>query len=73
VSLDDKREAWLEAIEKDKLPWMQVSTLEGWKNPVVKPYSVNSIPHAILIDPEGNIIKRGIHAEGLDELLASLL
>lgn len=73
VSMDSKKDKWLEAIEEDQLTWTHVSTLEGWKNPAGKLYGVNSIPHAILIDPEGNIVKRGIHANELDELLGKLL
>lgn len=73
ISLDGDKSKWLGAIEKDNLTWTHVSTLEGWANPVSKQYGVASIPHAILIDPEGNIVKRGIHAEDLDELLSGLL
>lgn len=73
VSMDNNREKWLQAIEDDKLHWAQVSDLGGWTNPVGKLYGVNSIPHAILIDPNGNIVKRGVHPGELDELLASLL
>lgn len=73
VSMDDDKEKWMKAIADDGLTWTQVSTLEGWGNPLAKMYGVNSIPHAILIDPEGNIVERGIHAGDLDELLASLI
>ncbi len=73
VSMDKDREKWLQAISKDGLTWKHVSTLEGWDNPVGKLYGVNSIPHAILIDPEGKIIKRGLHAEELDSLLSELI
>jgi len=73
VSMDTDKNKWLEAIEADGLTWSQVSTLEGWGNPIGKQYAVNSIPHAILIDRDGNIVKRGIHADELDELLGDLL
>ncbi len=73
VSMDDNKEKWIKAIETDGLTWSHVSTLNGWKNPVGKLYAVNSIPHTILIDPDGNIVKRGLHAEELDGLLGSLL
>jgi thiol-disulfide isomerase/thioredoxin len=73
VSMDKSRENWLKAIDDDGLIWSQVSTLEGWANPVGKLYGVNSIPHAILIDPEGNIVKRGVLPTELDELLGSFL
>jgi thiol-disulfide isomerase/thioredoxin len=73
VSMDNDKDKWLSAIAEDGLTWKQVSTLEGWANPVGKLYAVNSIPHAILIDPDGNIVKRGIHAGELDALLGGLV
>ncbi|MBI9068703.1 MAG: AhpC/TSA family protein [Salinivirgaceae bacterium] len=73
VSMDDNKDKWLEAVELDGLRWTQVSTLEGWNNPVGKLYGVNSIPHAILIDPEGKVVKRGVLPNELDELLSSLI
>ncbi|HAM98043.1 MAG TPA: hypothetical protein DCQ26_05490 [Marinilabiliales bacterium] len=73
ISMDKDREKWLQAIAKDGLVWKQVSTLEGWDNPVGKLYGVNSIPHAILIDPDGKIVKRGLHADELDALLSGLI
>lgn len=73
VSMDSDQGKWVQAITDDNLIWDQVSSLEGWKNPVGKLYGVNSIPHAILIDTNGNIVQRGIHASDLDELLSTLL
>ena len=31
VSLDSRREAWLRAIEKEGLPWSNISNLDGWQ------------------------------------------
>jgi len=71
--MDSKKDEWLKAIENDGLTWTQISSLEGWSNPIAKLYAVKGIPHALLIDPDGNIVKRGIHANELDELLSELL
>lgn len=73
VSMDSKKENWLKAIHDDGLLWKQVSTLEGWNNPVGKLYSVMSIPHAILIDPDGKIIKRGLHVDEVEAILQQRL
>jgi peroxiredoxin len=73
VSMDSKKDKWLDAIQADGLKWTQVSSLEGWENPVGKLYAVNSIPHAVLIGPDGKIIKTGVRANELDDLLGSLL
>lgn len=73
VSLDNKRENWMKAIADDQLTWNHVSDLEGWKNSAAKIYGVNSIPHTVLIDAEGTIIARNLHADELAAKLAELL
>lgn len=69
VSMDSDKEAWLKAIKNDQLTWTHVSTLEGWGNPVGKLYGVLSIPHAVLIDPDGKILKYKVHADELNQVL----
>ncbi len=73
VSMDSERKNWVDAIKKDGLAWAQVSALARWENPVAALYGVNSIPHGILIDPDGKIIKRSVEAKNLDALLATVI
>ncbi|WP_111307055.1 TlpA disulfide reductase family protein [Confluentibacter sediminis] len=65
VSLDHKEDAWLKAIEKDQLPWKQVSDLKGWKNEVAIQYGIQAIPQNMLIDPDGKIIAKNLNGEEL--------
>ena len=53
VSLDDKKDAWLKAIKEDKLPWLHVSDLKGWKNDVAVQYYIGAVPQNLLLDPNG--------------------
>jgi len=76
VSLDNNKEAWLQAIAKDGLVWKNhVCDMQGWNNAAAQRYGINSIPASILIDENG-IIKaknlRGdlLHME-LDKYVAS--
>ena len=73
VSLDSNRDQWLKAIEEEGIPWIQVSDLKGWESAGAKAYAVRSIPHTVLLDPQGKIIARGIRGEGLHKKLAELL
>lgn len=73
VSLDRDKDAWLKAIDDDQLAWHQVSDLKYWQNEVAQLYGVNSIPHSILLDPEGKIIAKNLRGEALDQKLAELL
>lgn len=75
VSLDNpgKKDAWLEAIEKDGLEWTQVSDLQGWKNAAAQQYGIRAIPQNYLIGPEGKILASNLRGEALHEKLAELL
>ena len=71
VSLDDKKEAWVNAIEKHGLPWVHVSSLKGWECPVAKRYNVTGIPKMYLLDKEGRIVAMDLRGEVLKEKVAS--
>jgi peroxiredoxin len=73
VSLDNKKDAWVQAIEKDGLPWLHVSDLLGWKNAVAEQYDVKAIPQNWLIDPNGVIIGQNMRGKDLEERLAAVL
>ncbi len=73
VSFDSSRENWLKAIDDDNLNWHHVSDLKGWASSAGKLYGVNSIPHTLLLDPEGRIIDKNLHGEELREKLEELL
>lgn len=72
VSLDDKKDNWTNAIEKYDLNWEHVSSLQGWKCPIVKLYSVSGVPAMFLLDKEGKIISSELRGEELAEKVASL-
>lgn len=73
VSLDTKKDLWLKAIEKDGLPWIHVSDLNGWKNVVAAEYGVTAIPQNFLLNPEGKIIAKNLRGEDLDKKLGELI
>jgi peroxiredoxin len=72
VSLDKDRKKWIDAIKADNLTWWHVSDLKGWQCTPAKTYGVNSIPHSVLIDPEGVIIAKGLRGDALDARLKEL-
>lgn len=73
VSLDDKKEPWLKAIETDGLPWIHVSDLQGWKNVVAGMYDVKAVPQNFLIGPDGVILAKNLRGEELDKKLGELI
>ncbi|WP_240452827.1 MULTISPECIES: TlpA disulfide reductase family protein [Sphingobacterium] len=76
VSLDNpgKKDAWVKAIEEDKLgQWQHVSDLQGWKSIVVELYAIKGIPQNYLLDKEGKIVASNLRGEALGAKLAELL
>ena len=73
VSLDDKKNKWLKAIEKDNRVWTNVSSLQGFKTPAAYDYAVTALPYNYLIDGNRKIIAKNIHGEKLITLIDSLL
>ncbi len=73
ISLDDKKQLWLAAIEKDNRGWTNVSSLERFKTPAAFDYTVTALPDNYLIDKNRNIIAKNIHREELENLLNELL
>ncbi|WGQ10575.1 TlpA disulfide reductase family protein [Pedobacter gandavensis] len=72
VSFDDKKEAWLKAIEEDKMPWTQISVLKGFQNEAADLYEIQGIPASILINPDGKIIAYDLRAEDLERKLLEI-
>jgi len=72
VSLDDSKDKWLQAIEKDGFTWRQLSELKSWQSTVVSLYKLESIPATFLIDPKGVIIAKNLHGKALDQKLTKL-
>ncbi len=73
ISFDNDEEKWKQAIIDDSLTWTHVSNLKGWKCEAGKLYGVRSIPHSILVDPDGNIIAKNLKGEKLREKISELL
>ncbi len=73
VSLDDNKDAWIKAIEKDKLTWSNVSDLKKWSSTVGKLYAIKGIPMNFLLDKEGKIIAKNLRGKALEDKLAEVL
>ncbi len=69
ISLDDRRERWEQAVAADKLEWLHVSDLQGWKSAYGQLYGVTSIPQTVLLDRDGNILARNLRGPDLERRL----
>ncbi|UAY53720.1 TlpA family protein disulfide reductase [Ferruginibacter albus] len=73
VSLDNKKDVWLDAIKMDNLTWTHVSDLQGWQNAVAVQFGINEIPQNILIDPTGKVIAKNLRGDKLERKLSRIL
>ncbi len=56
VSLDVKKKDWIKAIRQDKLKYMQVIDVTGWRSKVAEQYFVDQLPTNFLLDRSGKIV-----------------
>lgn len=69
VSLDTSLSEWRESVEELSIPWIQMSDLRGWSSLAIEEYVIKAVPHLMVINKDGVILKRGINKEELRELL----
>jgi peroxiredoxin len=76
IDVAANKNAWLEAIKKDNLPWIQICDFKSYNSEIVSAYNYfggNGIPANFLIDPNGQIIARDLRGSELEDKLEQLL
>lgn len=73
VSLDDKKDEWLNVVTNLKLNWVNVSDLKKFESEAAKNYFVFGTPANFLIDQEGKIISKNSSVEQLSLQIESVL
>nr|WP_319272593.1 TlpA disulfide reductase family protein [uncultured Draconibacterium sp.] len=72
VSVDVNRAEWVDAIDQDKLSWINVGDMEGSKLAAAV-YNVQSVPYNYLLDEEGKIVAKNLKGPALNKALSQLL
>ncbi|RZS76154.1 TlpA disulfide reductase family protein [Pseudobacter ginsenosidimutans] len=68
------RKAWVDAINKDGLPWNHVATLtKAESDQIWKLYTLQTIPMNYLIGPDGKIVALHLRGEALEKKLEEIL
>lgn len=73
VSFDRDKDKWINGIAELKMTWVQMSDVKFWQSEGAKLYNVRSIPHTVLIDPQGIIIEKNLRGTALVNKLAELI
>jgi thiol-disulfide isomerase/thioredoxin len=72
VSFDFKREAWLNALEKDSRIWPNVSSVSGFNTPISEELGITALPTNLVVDANGKIIAANIHGKELEKFINNL-
>jgi thiol-disulfide isomerase/thioredoxin len=74
VSLDQNKDAWVKAIEDDKLAWeYHLSDLGAWNSKAAEIYGIQFIPQAFLVAADGKVIGKYMFAEQAEADLQKML
>jgi len=73
VSFDSEKEAWVNAIQYDELPWINVSELSYPESKVAPIYNLEELPVVFLIDRKGQIVGKNFNRIDLDRNIQRLL
>lgn len=69
-SYDYNAEAWKQMLEKEQLPWPQISNLKKTReDPTFNNWGLRWIPAFFLIAPDGKILGTAITADGLRKVI----
>jgi hypothetical protein len=61
------------AIKALSIPWPQMSDLKGWDNAAAQMFNITSIPHTVIVDQQGKILRRGLRGQELADFVADQL
>lgn len=71
ISVDERKEAWLKAIEEDKLIWRyNVRDLRGQ---TVSLYGITAVPCVLLLDENNKILGRDLPKDELHRIIKETL
>jgi peroxiredoxin len=73
VSIDEKKELWLKAVETDNMLWPNILEQKGVMGQVAKLYGISLIPKNFLIDREGKFVAFDIRGEKTSELIEGFM
>lgn len=72
----ENKSAWINAIKKDDLPWIQLCDFKVWNSEVISEYNYlggKGIPANFLINSEGLIVAKDLRGDDLEKKLTELI
>ena len=69
VGIDTSKQAWVTAVQEQRLPWISVSDFKGEASPALGLYAVQKLPSYFLINREVVVIARDLYGVALEKAL----
>ncbi|MEO6134272.1 MAG: TlpA disulfide reductase family protein [Ginsengibacter sp.] len=72
LSLDENDASWKKAMKDEGMVWTQLVDYKGFEGEISKAYNIVGIPHSLILDKEGRIMKVGLRGAFLDAYLEKM-
>jgi thiol-disulfide isomerase/thioredoxin len=72
ISVDTDTDKWLEAVDEERMPWLQVAAENAFEGGLAGTYGIIGIPLCLLIGPDGTIVDRNMRGSWMDRKLIQL-
>jgi len=73
VSVDNKKNDWMKAIEKDKITWLQVNDPQQSGAPSAVSWGISYLPTTFLINKNGDVVVIDPTEKQLESSIRTLL
>ena len=73
VSLDDRKNEWMKAVNKDKITWLQINDSGGWEAKSAAKWQVDAIPASFLVNKNGDVVAINAEKKDLENKIRELL
>ena len=73
ISLDENIADWKKAMKDEGMVWTQLNDPKGFEGDIATSYNIFGIPHSIILDKEGRIMKIGLRGIFLDAYIEDFL
>ncbi|HWA98536.1 MAG TPA: redoxin domain-containing protein, partial [Pirellulales bacterium] len=73
ISLDNQIQDLTNFLKTNKLPWTQIYEAGGLDSPLANALGILTLPSMLLIDKQGKVVNRNVHAGELDKEVGAIL
>ena len=72
ISLDENLASWKKAMKEEGMIWTQLVDDKGFEGEIAQAYNIFGIPHSLVLDEEGRIMKVGLRGAFIDAYIEEM-